>query len=422
MKILIKRLCKNSICLIFCLSLGLIYSGCESDKGTSSTSGSIMQAMVNDIQMPTVVNDMLMPVINDQMTSNQVDQGMTVSMDQMIEVDQAVPMNTDPFEVMIHDQVRIVSYGEENFQNAFGSFDLGTGPFESVILEINLDTTCYPFERWRDDPPPTGHNWPPSCDAFDRNFELVLNPVQNEGDPPGIEIMRAITPFGGPSHYEIDITDLANAQPGMHRTKTHITTWSDSDGQVSGSQGGWTVSLKAKIVPGVAPRSVIAVIPLINTSVNSVEELPRPYFNTPEGVSSTRLEYRVTGHGGGNDSDNDCIGPAEEFCRRDHIIYVDGQEVEQFVPWRDNCEEECTLATQNNGNSSFEYCLENPTGSIGSVRAPRANWCPGSLTPPRVWDFDVYHTPGRHSFRFDVLDMHANGRWRVSAHVYLFGP
>src|SRR5204862_4144521 len=51
--------------------------------------------------------------------------------------------------------------------------------------------------------------------------------------------------------------------------------------------------------------------------------------------------------------------------------------------WREDCTSFCTLTTV--GGRSF--CKESPTGAVGSVRAPRANWCPGALVAP--WTVDV---------------------------------
>jgi hypothetical protein len=80
------------------------------------------------------------------------------------------------------------------------------------------------------------------------------------------------------------------------------------------------------------------------------------------------------------------------------------------------------VATQERADgSSFEYCAENPTGAMGSVRAPRANWCPGALTPPFTWDVPGFTRPGAHSYYFEIPDAHPEGVWRLSAAVYLFG-
>src|SRR5205814_1914539 len=83
-----------------------------------------------------------------------------------------------------------------------------------------------------------------------------LDPPAKDGDPPAIELIRAITPFGGPLHVEADITDVLNGLPGPHRLQAYIDTWSDSAGRVSGSDGGWTVSARVKVQPGSSPRRV----------------------------------------------------------------------------------------------------------------------------------------------------------------------
>ncbi len=330
-----------------------------------------------------------------------------------------------PFEVVVYDRVRISSLGDDpNFQNALGSFDLGPGPFAEVTLTVELDTTCFPFDRWRDDPPPAGQNWPASCDAYDRNFEVVLDEAPpGEVGPPGVEVMRAITPFGGPALHVMDLTDFANGRPGAHPMRTHITTWSDGAGQVSGSAGGWFVSARVNVVPGPAPRTVLDVVPLFDgwADVDTRPEgLP---FTAPAGTTEARVEYRITGHGGGAPRAglDDCIGPAEEFCRRQHFVFFDGRRQAPFIPWRTDCADLCTRADFPAGFANGQYCTENPTGSIRSVEADRANWCPGALTPPYTWTPEAWAAPGEHSFAFDILDIHPEGRWRVSAVAYLYG-
>lgn len=328
---------------------------------------------------------------------------------------------TTPFSLQVLDDVRISSDGgDPNFQNARGDFDLGPGPFARVTMVVELDTTCFPFERWRDEPPPAGHRWPPSCDAFDRNFEVTVDWPEAEGEPPAFELMRAITPFGGPARHEIDVTDFANARPGQHRANVHITTWSDGAGQVSGAAGGWNVSLRFDVEPGPAPRRVLAAIPLLNEGYGRGAGVRGQRFTTPPGTTSTRLEYRVTGHGGGP-ADADCIGHADEFCRRRHTLHVDRVPTEALVPWREDCATLCTLTQAPPDFGNFQYCAENPTGAVQSVQAPRANWCPGALTPPFTWDFEPFRVPGRHDFDYEIRGVAEGGVWRVSAVFYAFG-
>ncbi len=303
-----------------------------------------------------------------------------------------------------------------NLQQVKAGFSLTGAPFASVKLVADLSSTCFPFSSWQQNPPPTGQNWPADCDAFDRNFEFSLDDPGDGG--PSHEVIRAITPFGGPLHFEQDLTDAMNFAPGPHVLKVAIGTWSDPAGQVSGSNGGWTVSAHLEVVPGAAPRHVLAVIPLVNSSdgPDAGRDLP---FTLPPGTQTAMIEYRATGHGGAA-GDSACIGPAEEFCQRHTHLRLDGLEVGNVVLWRTDCASLCTLAHY--GNPGFDYCQENPCGAIQSVQAPRANWCPGSLTPPLQVDSATIGTPGPHDFSYSIDGVATGGTWRVSAVVYAYGP
>jgi hypothetical protein len=321
----------------------------------------------------------------------------------------------EAYGIELYDRVRINSRGgQPNHRKALADFDLRAAPFERVTLVVDLDTTCYPFESWQDNPPPAGENWPADCDAFDRNFEFVMFDPGREAEPLGVELARAITPFGGPLHLEVDITDIANGMPGEHRMKVVIPTHSDAAGQVSGSNGGWTVTARIDVVPGPAPREVLAVVPLYDGSLTDAAGPGALDFEVPEGVNGGRIEYRVTGHGGGQ-GDAACIGPAEEFCKRSHSTTFDGQALEVIDPWRTDCAELCTITHYGPADAGFDYCLENPCGLIASVKAPRANWCPGSLTEPFVFQPAGLLQPGSHSFSWSIDTLADGGRWRSSA-------
>lgn len=320
-----------------------------------------------------------------------------------------------PYTQSLLDDARIGSDSSQpNFQKVKGEFALKGGTFASVKLVVDLTSTCYPWDKWTANPPPSGQSWPTDCDAFDRNFELaVLDPANP--DAPGLELIRAITPFGGPEHLEADVTDALNGIGGDKRVfQAFITTYSDSAGQVSGSAGGWNVSAHFEVTPGDAPAKVLAVLPLTyfdDKAGGAETKLP---FTLPVGTTRTRIEYRVTGHGGADGAATGCNAPADEFCLRTHVLTVDGAPLDTLKPWRTDCKTLCTLTP---GSPFGDYCLENPCGLPASVRAPRANWCPGSETKPFAWEPAL--TEGPHTFGFTVDKI--AGQWRVSATVYAFG-
>lgn len=331
----------------------------------------------------------------------------------------------DPYKIELFNRTRINSRGEyngkkyENVRKATKEFEIKKGTYEKVELVVALRTTCYPFEQWKDDPRPSGHNWPPNCDAYDRNFEFTMTPVVPEGDPQptGFELVRAITPFGGPMDFRIDVTHLANTKPGKHTMRVNIGTWADGKGKVSGANGGWYVSAYLDVKPGPNRQRVIDVISLFNTNYKDQEGKQQEVkFTLPEGTRKTVLEYRVTGHGGGA-MDQACIGHADEFCKRTHRLFADGKEFQNFIPWRSDCKKFCTRIQTMFG----ERCKENPTGSIRSVEAPRANWCPGSLTSPILREIPAFQKPGEHTFGYLVEKVAKGGSWRVSATLIVYG-
>lgn len=331
----------------------------------------------------------------------------------------SMPPPPQPRTDTVFDHVHIGSDSKlADFHVATAAVDLQTGaPFASVTLAIDLSSPCFPFSNWQTDMPPAGQNFPADCDAFDRNFEITLDdPVAPATTPPAIELMRAITPFGGPMHLDIDLTDVANGLPGMHAVRVMIPSYSDPAGKVSGSAGGWYISGTLNVTPGPAPRKVLAVIPLFNDTQTTPDPEPAVPFKVPAGVTDARIEYRVTGHGGGP-AGGQCIGPAEEFCHRQHAVLVDDAKLKDVDPWRTDCATLCTVMTY----GTLMYCAENPTGNMASVRAPRANWCPGSVTPPFNIDGAPLITAGDHTFRFTINDLAMGGNWRVSAVYFAFG-
>jgi hypothetical protein len=344
-------------------------------------------------------------------------------------VPDAGPAN--PYLVTLWDHARITSkQGEPNFQRLTLPLpQLHGGPFSYVTLVADLESTCFPFSKWATTPPPSGQNWPADCDAFDRNYEFMLRTpdagtLADGGTPPGLELVRAITPFGGPLNLEVDVTDVFNAVDGPRVLEVTIPTWSDGAGRVSGSNGGWFVTARFEVGPGPMPRKVLGVIPLLDLSATSTNRDLQQTFTLPAGTKRTRLEYRVTGHGGATatGTGTGCIGPAEEFCMRGHVLSADGVELVSYSPWRTDCTAKCTLVTgPGPSGSAFQYCQENPCGSINSVRAPRANWCPGSQTPPHVETPATWKTPGDHTFRAVIDTIEPGGLWRITAHVIAYG-
>lgn len=336
----------------------------------------------------------------------------------------ATDAGPQPYELTVLDGVRITSNSAgPNFQNAKGDLPaLHGGPFASVKLHVELATTCFPFDNWKTDKPPAGQYWPADCDAFDRNFETSLEDPANP-KAPGLELVRAITPFGGPLTIDEDVTDVFNA-PNVQGPRTiHVTipTWSDGEGKVSGSNGGWNVTVKLEVTPGEPPHKVLAATPLFYDNVGPMNATHSLMFTAPAGTTSGRIDYRVTGHGG-DTGPTSCGGnPSDEFCKRTHTVTLDGAALPTFQPWRSDCNKLCTVVKNTSGVGPTSYCQQNPCGALASVRAPRANWCPGSETPPISFDQAALKAPGAHTFGFAIASVADGATWRVSATYFAYG-
>lgn len=331
------------------------------------------------------------------------------------------PQVAEPLTLPLLVRTRVSSdEGAAYFRAAFADVDFGRTPVASAQLKLRLESPCFPFSNWAELEIPAGQRWPAVCDAFDRKLSISLDDPSDagaEGAKPGLELLRAVTPFGGPLELTADVTDVVNGLPGAHRLRVAIDTWGDAEGMLSGAQGEWLVSVDLELTPGSAPRRVLAVQPLFYGDQLEVDAPPAS-FVVPEGVRSARIDYRATGHGG--EPDLGCSGPAEEFCQRTHELGVDGELLPPLSPWRSDCAALCTLIDNDAGFGPARYCAQNPCGAPSSVRAPRANWCPGSETPPIELEATSLLQPGEHQLTRRVRELHAGGLWTVSATYFAY--
>src|SRR5262245_28645090 len=83
-----------------------------------------------------------------------------------------------PFSIDALVRARLGSENNRGWPNkgrVFADVDWRSGPFARVTLVIDLDTSCFPWEKWSTNPPPAGQAWPSDCDAFDRNFSAYID-------------------------------------------------------------------------------------------------------------------------------------------------------------------------------------------------------------------------------------------------------
>ncbi|TKG97093.1 peptide-N-glycosidase [Puteibacter caeruleilacunae] len=164
-------------------------------------------------------------------------------------------------------------------------------------------------------------------------------------------------------------------------------------------KGGHKLSLKLNYYPGSRviseePEKKKWVLPLFNTC-NVMEMAGQSYgtmfkgdslkvgFTIPEGVKNVRLEYISTGHGG--------WGGGDEFNQKMNEIFVDGDKVFGYIPWRRDC------GTYRNSNPSSG----NFWNGISSSDLSRSGWCPATLTNPVTVPFTGIEA-GKHTIQVAI--------------------
>ena len=277
-------------------------------------------------------------------------------------------------------------------------------------------------------------------------YEKLIGIVSGEDYKPTIELMRFMTPFGVGFYndHEIgqkrkpvyidkwadcvtwmqDITDLYPTLEGEAYVGIYIDTWTEE---------GYLVSMdlnvkESKIACEAMPER--KVMPLLNTVYYIGQSYPDIFarrdvevdFEMPKTAKNVRLKYIVTGHGGHSGGD--------EFVKRQNIISVDGQEVLNFIPWRDDC---ASFRRFNPGTgvwlikrlSSYigrkgyeEKMVEEP---LGSSDLSRSNWCPGSDVVPEEAELGDLQA-GKHTLKVSIpkaepVDGNKLNHWLVSAYL-----
>lgn len=127
-------------------------------------------------------------------------------------------------------------------------------------------------------------------------------------------------------------------------------------------------------------------------------------FEVPEDVSDSRIYLILTNHG--------AKISGEEYSRRLHLIYVDGEVLLSYVPGGVSCEPYRIYNTQ-------------PNGIYGTTKPPNywertSNWCPGQAVPIR----EIHTGPlakGAHSVMIrvpDALFVNSDGDFRPSLYFH----
>ena len=238
---------------------------------------------------------------------------------------------------------------------------------------------------------------------------------------PLVELVRFFTPFGvhhfnqyrslpdkeweDAAYYKQDVSDLRQYLQGDVYIGAFIGNY---DG------GGHKITLDLKAYPEsyewTTGEDKLWTLPLFNTC-NVMEMSGQNYgklfetdslsvtFTVPEGLTSLRLRYLSTGHGGWDSGD--------EFVPKENVILIDGQPRFRHTPWRSDCG---TFRTYNPASGNF-------WNGMSSSDYSRSGWCPGTATQPVYFDLTGL-TPGEHTITVAIPQGQREGTyfsaWNVS--------
>ena len=285
------------------------------------------------------------------------------------------------------------------------------------------------------------------CDNYDRigNVNLALVPKgaasYNPDETERIELTRFITPFMDKNKqpdvvpYEYSIPNVAKILRDS-KLNSEFDFWLEfelfgipyaANEQIRGCAGRNDVfdgTLRFTFTPSeqVVEESGNVLVPIYiktpehygNINLNNYTEAAtdtlgvttRTFdFYVPENVTDSRIYLILTNHGAKTSG--------EEYNRRLHLIYVDGEVLLSYVPGGESCEPYRIYNTQANG-------------IYGTTRPPNywernSNWCPGQAVPIREIHTGAL-SKGNHSVMIRVPDarfINQDGDFRPS--IYFQG-
>ena len=279
-------------------------------------------------------------------------------------------------------------------------------------------------------------------------YEKMIGIVPGKDYVPTLELMRFMTPFGV-GYYSSDndslsskrrpvyipkceksvtwVQDITDLYPALEREAyvgIYIDTWTAE---------GYVASMELDVKESKITCDVMSerrVKPLMNTVYYIGQTYPDIFsrkdvvmdFDMSKAAKNVRLKYIVTGHGGHSGGD--------EFVEKRNIVSVDGKEVLNFIPWRDDCASfrrfnpatgvwlipRVAAYIGDKGYTTKE--IEEP---LASSDLSRSNWCPGSDVMPEeavIGDLPA----GKHSFKVSIpeaqqVDGNKLNHWLVSAYL-----
>ncbi|ESU22139.1 hypothetical protein FEDK69T_21150 [Flavobacterium enshiense DK69] len=129
-------------------------------------------------------------------------------------------------------------------------------------------------------------------------------------------------------------------------------------------------------------------------------------FTLSSAIRNSKFHLITSNHGANNGG--------EEYNRRQHYIYLDNNQILNYLPGEPTCEPYRIYNTQGNG-------IYGPSPRTNAVWQSFSNWCPGAVIPIRTVDLGNL-AAGSHSFKISVpTAVFVDGQGYIPVSVYLQG-
>lgn len=259
--------------------------------------------------------------------------------------------------VLTHDKITVVtdpSKGENKYK-AWGRFPSAGEAIRQIKLKVTFG--CPDTLR---------------CADWDYKDHITLRRKGGvNGASQDYEIARMLTPYGGAFAkswqfaWEVDVTDFSLLLRDSVEIEYNHTGWEPANDR------GWKVTLDFEVTKGTPAWQPLSIQKIYDgtyrygDSSNSIENALQPViFKTANGAQFARLRMVQTGHG--MDRPDGC----GEFCNKYRELWYDGKLIDKKDLWME--------------------CGDNPLyPQAGTWIYDRANWCPGILMQPDVYDLPV---------------------------------
>lgn len=275
----------------------------------------------------------------------------------------------DTYNIITHNKTKVVTDPSKGF-NAYKSWSLFPSEdikFRKAILYVTYQ--CPDSQR---------------CGEWDYIDNIYLRRKGSVNDTAlDIELARMISPYGSrftpdwKFTWKTDITDFSFL---LHDS---IEIEFNHTGYESNTDRGWLITLDFELTEGTPVMEILGYEKLWTGSFpygdgkDDIENYLMPVnFENRYAADIARLRIIQTGHG--MDDFENCA----EFCNKYRNIYFDGELIDHKQIWRE--------------------CSDNPLyPQAGTWIFDRANWCPGSVVSPDIYDQKLNHI-NEHTLNIDM--------------------